>query len=115
MDIPDVHYARAGGVAIAYQVVGEGWRQDGGAAGRLAGDLPADRDPSDSPLVAAPRLAELCFQVAGLWEAGTEGRLALPAHVDRLELVVQGADHADGGSDGVVAMAAPAEEPGVFD
>ncbi len=24
MDIPDVHYARAGGVAIAYQVVGEG-------------------------------------------------------------------------------------------
>jgi class 3 adenylate cyclase len=24
MDIPDVHYARAGGVAIAYQAVGEG-------------------------------------------------------------------------------------------
>lgn len=24
MDIPDLHYARAGGVAIAYQVVGEG-------------------------------------------------------------------------------------------
>ena len=26
MDVPDVHYARAGGVAIAYQVVGEGDR-----------------------------------------------------------------------------------------
>jgi len=24
MDVPDVHYTRAGGVAIAYQVVGEG-------------------------------------------------------------------------------------------
>jgi class 3 adenylate cyclase len=24
MDVPDVHYARAGGVAIAYQAVGEG-------------------------------------------------------------------------------------------
>jgi hypothetical protein len=26
VDIPDVHYARAGGVAIAYQVVGDGPR-----------------------------------------------------------------------------------------
>ena len=30
---------------------------------------------------------ELCFQVAGLWEAGREGRLALPAHVDRLSVL----------------------------
>ncbi len=36
------------------------------------------------PTLLGPRLEELCFQVAGLWEAGHEGRLALPAHVDRL-------------------------------
>jgi hypothetical protein len=32
-------------------------------------------------LFTAPRLVELCFQAAGLWQAGLEGRLALPAHV----------------------------------
>jgi hypothetical protein len=32
-------------------------------------------------LATAPRLFELCFQTAGLWQAGLEGRLALPAHV----------------------------------
>jgi len=32
-------------------------------------------------LATAPRLIELCFQTAGLWQAGTEGQLALPLHV----------------------------------
>ncbi len=30
-----------------------------------------------------PRLIELCFQTAGVWELGTSGRMALPTHVDR--------------------------------
>ena len=29
----------------------------------------------------APRLVELCFQAAGLWQAGRDGLLALPQHV----------------------------------
>jgi hypothetical protein len=38
------------------------------------------------PLATAPRLAELCFQAAGLWQAGLEGRLALPTRIGRLRL-----------------------------
>jgi hypothetical protein len=29
-----------------------------------------------------PRLIELCFQTAGLWEMGSQGRMGLPLHVD---------------------------------
>ena len=97
----------------SYQVVAEGWRQDGAAAGRMADDLPADREPATEPVVIGPRLAELCFQVAGLWEAGHEGRLALPAHVDRLQ-VLDEATVRQGVAD-AVATARPAGDPGVFD
>ena len=38
-----------------------------------------------------PRLIELCFQTAGVWEIGTTGVMALPTHVDRL-LRFAGAD-----------------------
>jgi hypothetical protein len=63
----------------AYQVVGSAWRHAEGAAARFAADLPAQ---ADTPTLTGARLVELCFQTAGLWEAGTEGRLALPLHVD---------------------------------
>jgi hypothetical protein len=97
----------------AYQVVGECWRQDGGAAGRIAADLPVDREPATAPLVIGPRLAELCFQVAGLWEAGREGRLALPARVDRLQVLDERAATEVVGN--AVAVVEPAGEPGTFD
>ena len=32
----------------------------------------------------APRLIELCFQTAGIYELATAGRMALPTHVDRV-------------------------------
>jgi hypothetical protein len=31
-----------------------------------------------------PRLVELCFQTAGVWELGITGRMALPTHIDRV-------------------------------
>jgi hypothetical protein len=97
----------------AYQVVGEAWRDDGGAAGRLAEHLPEGSAPESAPTVLRPRLEELCFQVAGLWEAGHEGRLALPAHVDRLSLLPE---LAAGRFDGAVAVAHPVTgKPGVYD
>jgi NAD(P)-dependent dehydrogenase (short-subunit alcohol dehydrogenase family) len=68
----------------AYQVMDEGWRYDGGAVGKLAADLPAGHVPHDHPTVTQPRLAELCFQTAGLWEIGTTGQMSLPAHADRI-------------------------------
>jgi hypothetical protein len=64
--------------------------------------------------VVGPRLVELCFQVAGLWEAAHEDRLALPAHLDRMLLLgdVGGAET----TEGVVAVAGPAlGSEGCFD
>jgi acyl transferase domain-containing protein len=72
----------------AYQVISAAWRHDGAgaAAARMAGGLPADHDPAGPPTVAAPRLIELCFQLAGLEEAARHARLALPHHVDRISV-----------------------------
>jgi hypothetical protein len=39
---------------------------------------------------------ELCFQTAGLWEAGRTGRLALPAHVGSVLLVSTAPKDGDG-------------------
>ncbi|MEZ5098183.1 MAG: SDR family NAD(P)-dependent oxidoreductase, partial [Nocardioides sp.] len=71
----------------AYQVVDEAWRSDGAALARLNGGLPSDHEPPEAPLVEAPRLVELCFQAAGLWQAGRDGELALPLAVGRVEVV----------------------------
>ncbi|HSD76052.1 MAG TPA: SDR family oxidoreductase, partial [Solirubrobacteraceae bacterium] len=68
----------------AFQVVDRAWRDDGHVVGRLAPELPPDHEPPGTPTELAPRLVELCFQTAGLWEIGTTGRMALPTHVDRL-------------------------------
>jgi len=72
----------------AYQVVGSAWRYNGGDVAALASDLPPDTYPAGMPTLTGPRLVELCFQAAGLWEIGREGRLALPLEVGRLEVVV---------------------------
>jgi hypothetical protein len=71
----------------AYQVVSASWRHDGGNAARLADGLPDNHVPSSAPTLAGPRLVELCFQTAGLWEAAHHGRLALPRHVDAVRVL----------------------------
>ena len=73
----------------AYQVVASAWGTGGGAAGRFATGLPAGHDPAAGPTLTGPRLVELCFQTAGLWEAGKTGRLALPLHVGTLQLLAE--------------------------
>ena len=40
--------------------------------------------PSELPTLMAPRLIELCFQTAGVWEMGAQGRMGLPQHIDRV-------------------------------
>jgi NADP-dependent 3-hydroxy acid dehydrogenase YdfG len=70
----------------AYRVVGSAWRHGDGAAAVLAADLPDQfAGTAAGPVLIGPRLVELCFQAAGLWEAGRAGRLALPYHITRLE------------------------------
>ena len=64
-----------------YQVLERSWRHGASQVGLMAENLPANHYPGDRPLASAPRLLELCFQTAGVWELGTSGRLALPQHV----------------------------------
>ena len=62
----------------AYQVLDRAWQANGDVVGRLARDLPPAHEPPGQPTEIAPRLIELCFQTAGVWELGTSGRMALP-------------------------------------
>jgi len=73
----------------AYQVVSSAWQHGSAAAARFAADLPANHEPTTDSAVLGPRLVELCFQTAGLWEAGVHGRLALPLHVGRVRLLAE--------------------------
>jgi NAD(P)-dependent dehydrogenase (short-subunit alcohol dehydrogenase family) len=66
----------------AYQVIQEAWRADGTAVAQLARHLPAGYAPENACTATEPRLAEACFQTAGLWEIGQTGRIGLPAHAD---------------------------------
>jgi hypothetical protein len=89
----------------AYQVVGEAWRANGAAVAQLAGGLPAGHLPAELPTAIGPRLVELCFQAAGLYEAGTTGTLALPAGITRLGLLTDPGARPAGP---LVAVAGPA-------
>jgi hypothetical protein len=68
----------------AYQVLEGAWRDNGHVVGALAGDMPPNHVPTERITEFVPRLIELCFQTAGVWELGTTGRMALPTHVDRV-------------------------------
>jgi hypothetical protein len=92
----------------AYQVVDRAWRGGGRAVGRLAADLPPDHEPTEQPLEMSPRLIELCFQTAGLWELGTDGRMGLPTHVDRVTAFSR-----DGGEGPLFAVVVRREDGGV--
>ncbi len=63
----------------AYRVL-EGVQVEGETAwGLLERDLPPNADPPGAASLVAPRLLELCFQTAGIWEVSAKKHLALPA------------------------------------
>jgi len=68
----------------AYQVVERAWWDGHRMVGLLAKGLPPNHLPAELSTLVAPRLIELCFQTAGLWEMGTQGRMGLPQHIDRV-------------------------------
>jgi len=80
----------------AYQVVESAWRAGDLAAAQMARPLPDNHIPAEQPVQAAPRLIELCFQAAGLWEAGRDARLALPSHVDRVVVLEPAGEQVEG-------------------
>ncbi|HXJ66749.1 MAG TPA: SDR family NAD(P)-dependent oxidoreductase, partial [Actinomycetota bacterium] len=70
----------------AYQVLDRAWPEDP-AIGLLREGLPPNHAPEGAPLVASPRLIELCFQTAGMWEICARERFGLPAEVGRVRIV----------------------------
>jgi hypothetical protein len=68
----------------AYQVLDGAWRRGSTAVGRMSDDLPDNHHPAHLPLRINPRLIELCFQTAGIWEMGTDGLMGLPMRVGRV-------------------------------
>ncbi|MGA2236567.1 MAG: SDR family NAD(P)-dependent oxidoreductase [Terriglobales bacterium] len=68
----------------AYQVVERAWWDGHRIIGLMAKGLTANHLPSEMPTLTAPRLIELCFQTAGLWEMGAQGRMGLPQHIERV-------------------------------
>ena len=71
----------------AYQVVRRAWWDGKRIVGLIAKGLGDNHHPSGLPTLMAPRLIELCFQTAGVWEMGVGGRMGLPQHIDRVSLL----------------------------
>jgi hypothetical protein len=74
----------------AYQVVERAWRDGNRVIGLMTENLPSNHHPAERPTLAMPRLIELCFQTAGLWEMSGQGRMGLPQHVDQVCLCATG-------------------------
>ncbi|HTT20696.1 MAG TPA: SDR family NAD(P)-dependent oxidoreductase [Candidatus Sulfotelmatobacter sp.] len=70
----------------AYQVLERAWWDGKQIVGLLAKGLPPNHHPSELPIFMAPRLIESCFQTAGVWELGVQGRMGLPQHVRQISL-----------------------------
>jgi NAD(P)-dependent dehydrogenase (short-subunit alcohol dehydrogenase family) len=71
----------------AYQVIEHAWRNGEQIIGQMAANLPSNHIPADKPTTLDPRLIELCFQTAGLWEMGALGRLGLPKRLDHISVL----------------------------
>jgi len=95
----------------AYQVVEKAWWDGQRVIGLLAKGLPPNHHPSELDTVVAPRLIELCFQTAGVWELGIQGRMGLPQCVHQFSLF-QTPNMADGR---LYAVVTPDEVRGSFD
>jgi hypothetical protein len=71
----------------AYQVIEKAWWDGIRIVGLMANNLPGNHQPSDLQTIVAPRLIELCFQTAGVWEMGMQGRMGLPLHIDQVSVL----------------------------
>jgi hypothetical protein len=95
----------------AYQVLERAWWDGKRIIGEMAADLPVDHQPSEQPTLMAPRLIELCFQTAGIWEMGATSRMGLPMQVKQ----VAWSREPDLAKGRLYALVTPNPEQGTFD
>ena len=95
----------------AYQVVERAWWDGERIIGEMSPKLPDNHQPSDRPTVVRPRMIELCFQTAGLWQMVAQGRMGLPWKVQQVST------HAAPKPNGerLYAVVTPHPEEGTFD
>ena len=70
----------------AYQVLERAWWNGTRVVGLMAKDMPPNHKPGELKTVMAPRLIELCFQTAGLWELVVDGRMGLPQQLHEVRV-----------------------------
>ena len=68
----------------AYKVLERVQVEGDQAIGLMAEDLPPNSEPANAESLLSPRLVELCFQTAGIWEVKTKRHLALPSVIGSL-------------------------------
>jgi hypothetical protein len=95
----------------AYQVVERVWRDGPRVIGEMAAQLPPNHLPVEQTTVMAPRLIELCFQTAGVWEMGLDGRMGLPSKIGRVSAIAA-AEQSEGR---LYAVVTPNPGDGTFD
>ncbi len=82
------------------------------AIGLMAEGLPPNTHPAESMSLMSPRLIELAFQTAGIWEMKTKGALALPLSIAS---VIAYRDPADAEGQRLYAIAQPIDDGKHFD
>lgn len=70
----------------AYRVIERAWWNGKQIVALLAKDLPPNHHPAELLTRMSPRLIELCFQAAGIWEMAAQSRMGLPQHIDRVSV-----------------------------
>jgi hypothetical protein len=95
----------------AYQVLERAWWDGKRMIGKMAVGLPGNHQPSNLPTLMAPRLIELCFQTAGIWEMGMTNRMGLPLHLSEVAWL-RAPQSAEGR---LYAAVTPHPEQGTFD
>jgi 3-oxoacyl-(acyl-carrier-protein) synthase/NAD(P)-dependent dehydrogenase (short-subunit alcohol dehydrogenase family) len=73
----------------AYQVLERVALDGDQAIGMLAEGLPPNTNPEQVESLVAPRLIELCFQTAGVWEMAAKGIMALPLAIGSVTIYRQ--------------------------
>ncbi|MCZ7667964.1 MAG: hypothetical protein M5U34_12600 [Chloroflexi bacterium] len=58
----------------------------------MANNLPANIDPADAQELMAPRLVELCFQLAALWHQTINNAIGFPLGFESLTVTRQESD-----------------------
>ncbi len=95
----------------AYQVVERAWWDGERIIGEMAPHLPENHQPAERPTLIGPRMIELCFQTAGLWQMAAQGRMGLPWKVE--QVFTHGALQPNGNT--LYALVTPHPEQGTFD